>query len=154
MNRGCRESVAAARHGFVLAAALLVIVLVAVLIAGVFFATMEESRIAAAATARDFALSAAESAIKETIASWRAGIGQPIGVVGQELSTFSRDNMTVDVTITRLDSTLYTILAQARSAPSMGTVTRRIGVVVSAQNATDYPVLIEPISERWWWEHL
>jgi Tfp pilus assembly protein PilX len=142
------------RRGFVLVAALLVVVLIAVLIAGVFFATMEESHIADTASARDLALDAAESAIQETIASWAGIADQSIGVGGEKLSTFSRDNMAVDVSVTRLDSTLYAILAQAHTLASSNAVTRRIGVVVSVQNSIDNSILIEPIPERWWLEHL
>ena len=142
------------RQGFVLAAALLVVVLIAMLVAGVFFATMEESHIASTAATREFALTAAESAIQETIGSWEGATEQSIGVGGEKLSTFSRGNITVDVSITRLDSTLYSIVAQARSLSSMNAATRRIGVVVSAQNPIDHSILIDPIPERWWWELL
>jgi hypothetical protein len=142
------------RRGFVLATALLVVVLIGALIAGVLFAAMEESHIVDSGSARNLALSMAESAIQETIANWSGAMRQPIGVMGEELSTFSRDNMTVDITVTRLDSTLYAIEAQAHSLPSLSAVTRRIGVVVSAQNSSDHSILIEPIPERWWCEHL
>ena len=58
----------ASRRGFALAAALLALTLIAVLVAGVFFATMEETRVGAAVAERQLALSAAESAIEMIIA--------------------------------------------------------------------------------------
>lgn len=142
------------RRGFVLGAALLVVVLIAVLVAGVFFATMEESHIASTAAARDLALTAAESAIQARIDTWGGATTQSIGVAGEELSTFSRGNITVDVSITRLDSAVYSVVAQARSLSSMNAATRRIGVIVSAQNPTGHSILVDPIPERWWWELL
>ena len=142
------------RRGFVLATALLVVVLIAALVAGVFFATIEESHIASSGAARELAMSAAESAIEETIGNWGDRAGQAIGVSGAELSTFSTAEMTVDVIVTRLDSTLYSIVADARSLSSTSAARRRIGVVVSARNVADQPVVIDPIPERWWLELL
>ena len=140
------------RRGFVLAAALLVVVLVAALVAGVFFATMEEAHIADTASSREPALVAAESAIQTTIEQWGERSGQQIGVAGEELSTFSDGPMPVTLSIIRLDSTLYSIVAQARSLSSHPAVTRRIGAVVSVRNGIDRPILVDPIPERWWSE--
>lgn len=142
------------RRGFVLAAALLVVVLIAALVAGVFFATMEESHIADTALSRERALHVAESAIDQTISGWGDRSGQPIGLAGQELSTFSEASMTVAVIITRLDSTLYSIVAEARSNSSTTFAMRRVGVVVSTQNSLNNSTLVDPIRERWWSELL
>ena len=136
-----------------LAAALLVVVLVASLVAGVFFATMEETHIADTAASRERALHAAESAIDATIRTWRDRSEQPIGVNGADLSTFSESSLSVAVTITRLDSTLYSIVAEAASPSSVSAAKRRIGAVVSIDNAIDDSVLVDPIPERWWSEH-
>lgn len=142
------------RRGFVLGAALLVMVLIAVLVAGVFFATMEESRIASTANSRELALKAAELAIDETIGNWSDHARQSIGVSGVELSTFLTGGVSVDVTVTRLDSTLYSIVAQARYPSSTSAAMRRIGVILSSQNSIGHPILIDPIPERWWLELL
>ena len=142
------------RRGFVLATALLVVVLIAVLIAGVFFATIEESHIAGMAESRELALNAAELAIEDVIGAWSDHADQRIGVTGEELSTFSERGVAVDLTVTRLDSTLYSIVAQARSPSSTGGAMRRIGVVISAQNSIDHSIVIVPIQERWWLELL
>ena len=133
-----------------LAAALLVVVLIAVLVAGVFFATMEESRIADSAESRDHALIAAESALAGAIAGWVDRSTQPIGVSGRELSTVSDRAFSVALTITRLDSALYSLVAQARSTSSERAGMRRIGVVIRVQKSVDRAVQIDPISERWW----
>ncbi|HJQ09657.1 MAG TPA: hypothetical protein VJ840_01375 [Gemmatimonadaceae bacterium] len=142
------------KRGFVLAAALLVVVLIAALVAGVFFATTEETHIAATSSSRDAALSAVESAIESVIGGWTDHSAQQIGVSGQQLSTFSRNGMSGTVTITRLDSTLYSIVAEARSSSSNTGAMRRVGVVVSVKSAPDHSILIDPIPERWWSELL
>lgn len=151
VDRG-QEPSAVKRRGFVLAAALLVMVLVAVMVAGVFFATMEETHIADTASSREVALIAAESAIEAAIINWTDRNTQPIGVAGQELSTISVGEMSVALTITRLDSTLYAIVAQAGSPSSQSGARRRVGVVVSVQSAIDHSILVDPIPERWWSE--
>lgn len=133
-----------------LGAALLVVVLIAVLVAGVFFATMEESRLADSAGSRDRALVAAEEVLAGAIAGWLDRSTQPIGVGGRELSTTPDGPFSVALTITRLDSALYSLVAQARSTSSERAAMRRIGVVISVQKSVDGSVHIEPISERWW----
>lgn len=146
------ESPVIRRRGFVLAAALLVIVLIAVLVAGVLFATLEESRIADGAQLRDRALFAGESAISGAIGGWIDRSAQPIGVGGRELSTVSDGSSSVTLTITRLDSALYSLVAQARSTSSDRAAMRRIGVVISVRKSADGSVHVDPISERWWSE--
>lgn len=140
------------RRGFVLAAAVLVVVLVAALVAGVFFAMMEETHIADTASSREQALAAAESAIQTIIDQWSDRRHQEIGVAGEELSTFSDGPMPVTVLVTRLDSTLYSIVARARSTSSHRAVTRRIGAVVSVRNSIDGSNLVDPLPELWWSE--
>ncbi|HEX6627856.1 MAG TPA: hypothetical protein VF105_07875 [Gemmatimonadaceae bacterium] len=140
------------RRGFILAAALLVVVLVAAVVAGVFFATMEETHIADTASSREQALAAGESAIQAIIDHWTDRSGQRVGVAGEELSTFSDGPMPVTVSVTRLDSTLYSIVAWARSPSSQHAVTRRIGAVVGVRIGVDDSILVEPTPERWWSE--
>ena len=149
---GGAEPVVTRRRGFVLDVALLVVVLIAVLVAGFFFATTEEGHIADAAESRDRALIAAESAIAGAIGGWIDRSAQPIGVHGQELSTISDGSASVSLTITRLDSVLYSLVAQARSTSSDRMAMRRIGVVISVRKSVDGSVHVDTISERWWSE--
>ena len=142
------------RRGFALAAALLVVVLIAALVAGVFFAATEETHIAATASSRDAALRAAESAIESVISGWTDHSAQQIGVSGTQLSTFSAGIVSGTITVTRLDSSLYSIVAEARSPSSNNAAMRRIGVIVSAQNSVDHSIRIDPIPDRWWLEYL
>ena len=140
------------RRGFALAAVLLALMLIAALVASVFFAAMEETRIGSAAAAKELALVAAESAIESTVA---AGLGEadaPIGLAAVCSSITSGFGMPVTVNVTRLDSTIYWIVAEAGSLSSQSTATRRIGVIVSAHFAPDHSITIDRIPERWWSE--
>jgi hypothetical protein len=142
------------RRGFVLAAALLVILLIAALVAGVFVATTEETQVTSASATRDQALVAAESALASTIGGWTRRPSQQIGVGGAELSTISDGAMPVSLSITRLDSTLYAIVAEARSPSSHSQAVRRIGVVVSVKITADSSMFVDPIPDFWWSELL
>jgi Tfp pilus assembly protein PilX len=142
------------RKGFVLAAALLVILLIAALVAGVFVAATEETQLASTSATREQALVAAESALAYTIESWTQRGSQQIGVGGQQLSTISDGPMPVSLTITRLDSTLYSIVAEARSPSSHTQAIRRVGVIVSVKISADSSILVDPIPDRWWSELL
>jgi len=141
-----------ARKGFALVAALLALLLIAAIIASVFFAAMEETRITAASAAKEVALSAAESAIEVTIRDWTATSGDSIRVGGVHSSAVGGFGMPVTVSVTRLDSTLYSIVAEARSVSSQSFATRRIGAIVRAQVAPDHSITIDRVPQRWWSE--
>lgn len=142
------------RRGFVLAAALLAILLIAALVAGVLAATTEETRISGGLAGREQALVAAESALAAAIGSWAGRASQQIGVGGAELSTVSSGAMPVSLTVTRLDSTLYSIVADARSASSHNQAIRRIGVIVGVKIGVDSSIRVDPIPDLWWFEIL
>ena len=140
------------RDGFALPAVLLALLLIAALIAGVFNGTTEETRIGTAGAARQTALIAAESAVEigiTTLASW---VDEPI-VVGEtrQRRIEGLDAPTV-VYITRLDSSLYWLVADAGSTTPNSGVTRRIGVVVRAKNGSGNSIIVDRISERAWSE--
>src|SRR5437868_13878381 len=128
--------------------------MIAVLVAGVFMATMEESHIATTSAARERALNATETALAGVVAGWGDRSAQQIGVAGQELSTISDASMPVSITVTRLDSTLYSIVAQARTPSSSSQVIRRVAVMISVHHRRDGPDVVEPIPLLWWSEFL
>jgi len=142
------------KRGFVLAAALLVILLIATLVAGVFVATAEETQITSTSATRAQALVAAESALAGELGSWNHRASQQIGIGGSELSTVSDGQMGVRLTTTRLDSTLYSIVAEARSPSSNSRAIRRVGVIVIVKIAADSSINVDPIPDRWWSEFL
>jgi hypothetical protein len=153
-SRATRSYGRAGRKGFALAAALLALLLISALITGVLFAATEETKVGVASAERQLALSAAESAIEMTIAARNLDSVAPIGVGGTRITTVGGLDSPVMVQITRLDSTLYWIIADA-SAPSPGSpVSRRIGVVVRVLRGADHSIVIDRISERSWSELL
>ena len=133
------------RRGFALVAALLSITLIAALLAGVFFAAMEETRISGASGSKQVALSAAESAIEMTIGDWHGTIADPIGVAGTRTSRIDAFGTPADVSVTRLDSTLYWIVAKAPAVSSESSAMRRIGVVVRVEYGLDHSIRIDRI---------
>jgi hypothetical protein len=141
-----------ARKGFALAAALLILLLVSALVTGVFVAATEETKVGIAAVERHLALAAAESAIEMTIARFRVDTITPIGVTGTKTIPIGDLEAPVIVYVTRLDSAVYWIVADAGASPAEVKASRRIGVVVRAVAAPDHSITIDRISERWWSE--
>lgn len=141
-----------ARRGFVLSAVLLALLLIAALVAGVLFAVTEESRITSASAERQRALSAAETAIEMTVAtlpeSWSET--RAVGETGSAPAT----DLGVPVTVytTRLDSTLWWIVAEAGGDSARSGVRRRIGALVGVSRGADGSFVIDRIAGRWWSE--
>jgi PilX N-terminal len=140
------------RKGFALAAALLVLLLVSALVTGVFVAATEETRVGIAGVERHLAFVAAESGIETTIATFRADTTAAIGLGGSKTIAIGDLEVPVIVYVTRLDSALYWIVADAGASPVEARASRRIGVLVRAVAAPDYSIIIDRISERWWSE--
>ena len=105
------------RKGFALAAALLVLLLVSALVTGVFVAATEETRVGIAGVERHLAFVAAESAIEMTIATFRADTTATIGLAGTKTIPIGDLEVPVIVYVTRLDSALYWIVADAGASP-------------------------------------
>lgn len=139
-----------ARQGFALAAALFAVVLIAGLVAIVFFATIEETRMGSALAERRGALDAEESAIELTVRDFAPSLGKPVGIGGTESRRVDGLSVPVIVYITRLDSSLYWLVADARSVSPGSGVGGRIGVVVRSAADTNQPITIDRISERGW----
>ena len=138
------------RGGFALVAALLAVVLIAALIAGMLFATTEETRVGAAGFEREVALNACESAIATTITDPALRLPDSIGVAGTVSGRVGGPGPPTIVYITRLDSALYSVVAETVADSESTGVTWRVGVVVNASIAGDYSITIVPISERPW----
>jgi hypothetical protein len=142
----------ARRRGFALAAALFALLLISALVTGVFFAASEETKIGATSAERQLALSAAESAVETTIASWNPDSLDPIGASATRTTVNDASGMSAKVHVTRLDSTLYAIVADAFTPSGGSRVSRRIGVVVKVLRRADHSIAIDRISERSWSE--
>jgi hypothetical protein len=148
LTRSCETS----RRGFVLVAALIAIVLIGAIAAGVVFATTEDTKAGSAGIARDLALMATESAIAVSLSDPDLTLPSPIGVAGTLSHRLDEDGSTVTIYITRLDSAIYWIVADAVPDPARAGARRRIGVVVNAVKRDDGSIAIDPISERYWSE--
>jgi Tfp pilus assembly protein PilX len=140
------------RFGFALPAVLLALLLIAALIAGAFTAVTEETRIGAAAADRQHALLGAESAIGIVISALSASPSDSIEV--GETRSRQIEGLEVPVTVysTRLDSSLYWLVAVAGDTSSHSGTARRIGVVVRAANGPAGSMSIDRIPERGWSE--
>jgi hypothetical protein len=106
----------------------------------------------AAAAGRQVALVTAESAIEVTIAALSAPANDTIGVGETRSRPIEGLDAPVVVYITRLDSSLYWLVADARSTSPGSGIARRVGVVVRATNGPGHSISINRISERAWSE--
>lgn len=138
--------------GFAIPAALLAVLVIAALIAGVFSATTEETRIGAAAAARQRALVSAESAIEIAIAALSASPDDTIEVGETRSRRIDELDVPVFVYVTRLDSALYWLVADAGAVSPNSGVARRIGVVVRATKGSGDSIIVDRIPERGWSE--
>jgi Tfp pilus assembly protein PilX len=132
---------------------LLALLLVAALIAGAFSATTEETRIGVAAGARQTALATAESAVEVAIAALSSSLrDDPIGVGETRHRGVDGLGASADVYVTRLDSSLYWVVADAGGTSTSSGIVRRVGVVVRASKRPDDSITIDRIPERGWSE--
>ena len=138
--------------GFALPAALLAVLLIAALIAGAFGAVTEETRMGAAAADRQRALMSAESALQIVIATQSASPRDSIGVGETRSRQVEGLDVPVVVYVTRLDSSLYWLVADAGDTSSRSGIARRIGTVVRAKTGPAGSMIIDRIAERGWSE--
>jgi Tfp pilus assembly protein PilX len=130
----------------------LAVLLIAALIAGAFNAVTEETRIGAAAADRQHALVSAESAL-EVVVSEQAASPLDSTVPGEtRFRVIEGLEVPVVVYVTRLDSSLYWLVADAGASSSRSGIARRIGVVVRATKGPAGSMTIDRISERGWSE--
>jgi hypothetical protein len=141
-----------ARRGFALAAALLAVVLIGALVGGVLFATTEETRAGGVGAEREIALNACEAAIALAITDPGLRLPDSIGVEGTIAGRVGGPGPEIIVYITRVDSALYSILAESVPESGSGGGAHRVGFVVRSSIADDRLTTIVPISERPWFE--
>jgi hypothetical protein len=140
------------REGFALAVALLALLLVGALVGVVLFAATEETRAGSAIADRERSFRAAESALELTIAGVRDSSAAAVGIAGTESRRLDGLGVPVVVYITRLDSSLFWLVADAGGVSSRSGVRRRIGVVVRSSASAGHSITIDRVSERAWSE--
>ena len=141
----------ARRKGFVLAVALVALLMIAGLLAGVVFAASEGTRMSVASADRELTLAVAESSIEEAMATadgseWTGAIG------GSAASRQEGFSMPVTIYRTRLDTTLLWIVADAGPARAGSGVMSRVGVLARMNLVRGAVASVDRISERWWSE--
>lgn len=147
-----RHSLSNGRRGFALAAALLAVMLIGALVGVVVFAATEETRTGSVIAGRETAFRAAESALEITIAGLGASSGDTAGIIGTKSRRLDGLGAPVVVYITRLDSSLFWVVADAGGEISLSGVRRRIGVVVKTSAGAHRSITIGRISDRAWSE--
>jgi len=139
------------RPGFALATALLAVVLIAALLAALFFAVNEETQTGTAVAHRDDALAAGETAIHTSLEQLRTGaLDQRVGAV--ETQSVSAGGLSSVVYVTRLDSSLFWLVAAVSSERNTSVSTRRIGVLATASERQDDSIRIVRVTRRGWSE--
>ena len=122
----------ASRNGFILVAALVALVIIALLVTGAFFASGQEMIVARNELRDQQAFSFAEYGAAKALESWNASAHDSM-TVGQtlRLGTISRGLMQSDAIVTKLDTALYLVVADGslRTADASG-LRRRIGILV------------------------
>ncbi len=126
--------------------------LIAALIAGVFGATTEETRIGAAAADRQMALVSAESAIEIAITALSAPPHDSMEVGETRSRQIDELDVPALVYVTRLDSALYWLVAEAGAVSPNSGVARRIGVLVRSKKGSADSIIVDRIPERAWSE--
>ena len=142
----------ASPRGFALALALIAVVLIAALLAALFFAVNEETRTGVAIATRDDALSAAESAVEAGLDHLGAMPADEPAIGGIGTHPVAAGSLTSIVYITRLDSALYWLVAVVGSESETGAGERRIGVLASAIQLSNDSIRIVRVTRRGWSE--
>lgn len=122
----------AGRKGFILVAALVALVIIALLVTGAFFASGQEVIVARNELRDQQAFSFAEYGAAKALESWNAPARDSMTAgQTQRLGTLSRGFMQSDAIVTKLDTALYLVTADGklRSADASG-LRRRIGILV------------------------
>lgn len=121
-----------ARRGFVLVAALVALVIIALLVTGAFFASGQEVIVARNELRDQQAFSFAEYGAAKALESWNTAASDSMTAgQTQRLGTLSRGFLQSDAIVTKLDTALYFVTADGRtsSADTPG-LRRRVGILV------------------------
>lgn len=140
------------REGLALPIVMIALLLIAALIAGAFASTTEETRIGVAAASRERALLSAESAIEVAIGSMSTDRQDAMAIGETRDRSVDGPVSLVVVHVTRLDSSLYWLVADGTDAVSISGIVRRIGVLVRANADPGRSTTIDRVQSRGWSE--
>jgi Tfp pilus assembly protein PilX len=120
------------RRGFVLVAAIVALVLIALLITAAFFASAQDLAVSRAELRDQQAFAYAEFALANSLQSWDAAAREMMSV-GETvtLQPVADPPLESSVFITKLDSALYTVVAEGRmTTADANALRRRVGIMV------------------------
>jgi Tfp pilus assembly protein PilX len=140
------------RSGFALALALLATILIAAVLAALFFAVNQDTRTGSAIARRDHSLAAAESALEGGLEQLRSNPPADSPPGSAESRTILADGEPAVVHITRLDSGLFWLVAVVGNDGDPVAPARRIGAVVTQFRGSSDSISIVRVVERGWSE--
>lgn len=142
------------RRGFVLVAAIVALVLIALLITGAFFASAQDLAVTRAELRDQQAFAFAEFALASSLQGWDAtaremmSVGETAAVQG-----VADPPLESSVFITRLDSALYAVVAEARMTTADAyALRRRVGIMVCTARNGARMSPPERVAEQAWSE--
>ena len=134
------ERIARSRRGFALAVAIFAIVVIGTLIGGIFFASMQQQRMARNQQLQANAMGAAEYGMNRTLATdWRGATWNtmPVGRVDSTSNSYTSHGATARVRVTRIGNAnvpLFLVASEGRAGTILGaSARRRTASVVSLQ---------------------
>jgi len=122
----------AAEPGFVLVAALVAVVIIALIITGAFFASGQELVVARNELRDQQAFSYAEYSAAKALETWNASARDSMSTgETQLLATRSRGLLESEVSVTKLDTALFLVAADGRlRSADAAALRRRVGLLV------------------------
>lgn len=149
---GVGEGALCDRPGIALAATLVATVLVAALLASLFFAVNEDTRTQSTIGRQDHALAAAESALEAGLEGLRIWPLDDLGVGASQTHPVTAEGLAASIHVTRLDSTLFWMVAVTGDPRDPGAVTKRIGILAEAERSASDSIRTVRVTDRGWSE--
>ena len=135
------------REGFALAVAIFAIVVIGTLIAGIFFASMQQGRMARNQQLQSSAMAAAEYGMNRTVSTdWQSGTWNtmPVGKVDSTSNIFTSHGATSRVRVTRIGNAnvpLFLVASEGSAGTVLGAQARRRTSSVVALQVFDIDIL-------------
>jgi type II secretory pathway pseudopilin PulG len=139
------------RTGFVLVAAIVALIVIALLITGAFFASGQDFAVTRAELRDQQVFAYAEYAAAHALENWDAS-ARALMPIGQTQTAQSTTDPPFESTVfvTRLDSLIYAITSEARVSTVDGTgLKRRIGITVLTSRTEDAAQPVRVPEQAW-----
>jgi type II secretory pathway pseudopilin PulG len=139
------------RTGFVLVAALVALIVIALLITGAFFASGQDFAVTRAELRDQQVFAYAEYAAVHALEDWDAS-ARALMSIGQTQTVQSTTDSPFEATVltTRLDTLIYAITSEARIATIDGTgLRRRIGITVLTSRSGGSAQVVRVPEQAW-----